>query len=58
VYLGYFGASRKEWLMEWMARSQFGFLILMLGIVLALAIVTLVKKKLHGLAEKLEEDGA
>jgi len=58
VYLGYFGASRKEWLMEWMARSQFGFLILMLCIVLALVIVTLVKKKLRSFTEKLEEDGA
>ncbi|TAL39486.1 MAG: DedA family protein [Spirochaetes bacterium] len=58
VYLGYFGASRKEWLMEWMSRSQLAFLAIMLVIVIVLVIVTMVKRRIKVFTEEIEDDGA
>ena len=46
VYLGYFGASRREWLMKWLSRGQIGIIILVVIVALFIIIRSVIQKKI------------
>jgi membrane protein DedA with SNARE-associated domain len=53
VYLGFFGASNREWLLKWISRSKYGFLGLAAAVVLFVLMSILIKKKIKKLDAKI-----
>ncbi len=59
VYLGYYGATQRDWLMEWFRRGQIGVIIAVGAGIIIVSIVTLIKRKIRNLEKKIEtEEGA
>lgn len=56
VFLGYLGASNREWLLYWITRSQFGILIIILIIAIIVAANIFIKKKLAGFNGNMEKN--
>ncbi len=46
VYLGYYGAHEREWLMRWVSRTQWGILVVVLLLALIILIDAMIGRKL------------
>lgn len=46
VYLGYYGAHEREWLMRWISRTQWGILVVALVIALVILIDAMIGRRL------------
>ena len=58
VYLGYYGATNVDNLMKWIYRGKIGVAVLAGAVIVIVIIVTLVKRKIRKLEEKLESSVA
>lgn len=46
VYLGYFGAYNREWLMKWISRSQWGIIGAVVLVIIVLVAITMIKHRI------------
>jgi len=47
VYMGFYGANNREWLMRWISRSQYGIWVVVALAALIVVIVMLLKKRMQ-----------
>ncbi len=58
IFLGYYGATNREWLIRWITRSQYGILGLIFLIILIFIVYAFIRRKLRNLNGRPESGSA